>query len=258
MITETLSSGGHTRSRAFRALIRMEGVLAIRVPVGLGLGLVVPVILLVILGSFPDMTAPGPGGALSPLGQYVPVLICMVLTLIALVSLPIPLVLNREQGWLRRISTTPVHPGWLLAAQASVNLVLALMATVVLLVGGRLAYGVPLPGDPAGFVLAFILATAALFSLGLLITAVAPSAPVAAVIGTVLLYPLLFLAGLWAPRDTLSPIFRTVGDYTPLAAAAQAMQSAMTGSFPSALSLAVMVAWTLVAGLLAVRFFRWE
>jgi ABC-2 type transport system permease protein len=182
----------------------------------------------------------------------------MLLTLIALVSLPIPLVLNREQGWLRRISTTPVHPGWLLAAQACVNLALALMATVVILAGGWLVYGVSLPADPAGFGLAFVLATAALFSLGLLITAVAPSAPVAAVLGTVLLYPLLFLAGLWAPRDTLSPIFQTVGDYTPLAAAAQAMQSAMSGAFPSPLPLCVMAAWTLVTGLAAVRLFRWE
>jgi ABC-2 type transport system permease protein len=139
-----------------------------------------------------------------------------------------------------------------------VSLVLAVMASAVLLVGGWLVYGIALPGDPAGFVLAFVLAIAALFSLGLLITAVAPSAPVAAVLGTVLLYPLLFLAGLWAPRESLSPIFRTVGDYTPLAAAAQAMQSAMAGSFPSALPLCVMLAWALLAGLAAVRFFRWE
>jgi hypothetical protein len=48
-------------------------------------------------------------------------LICLSLCLIALVSLTIPLVNNRQQGVLRRFSTTPAPRSWLLAAQVMTN-----------------------------------------------------------------------------------------------------------------------------------------
>ena len=38
--------------------------------------------------------------------------------------------------------------------------------------------------------------------MGLLIAAVAPTQTVAGVMGSVLLYPLMFFAGLWTPRET--------------------------------------------------------
>jgi hypothetical protein len=38
----------------------------------------------------------------------------------------------------------------------------------------------------------------------------------------------------------------------------QAIQSAVPGTFPSATSLLVLVAYAVVFGLLAIRFFRWD
>jgi hypothetical protein len=96
------------------------------------------------------------------------------------------------------------------------------------------------------------------FAIGLLIAALAPSAPIAGVAGTVLLYPLLFLAGLWTPKQNLSPLLQHIGNYSPLGAAVQAMDSAMQGNFPPARPLLVMAAYAVVLGLIAIRSFRWE
>jgi len=124
--------------------------------------------------------------------------------------------------------------------------------------GGVLFFGVHMPSQWAGFVLSALLATAAMFGLGLLIAALAPSPQVAGVAGTVLLYPLLFLAGMWTPKQNLSPAFQHIGDYTPLAAAVQAMDAAMQGHFPPARPLLVMAACAVVFGIVAIRMFRWE
>jgi len=214
--------------------------------------------LLVILGSVPALRKPiHPGSTLTLFGEYIPVLIGLVLTLIALVSLPIPLAVYRERGWLRRFSATPVGPSRLLAAQVVVNLVIAAMAIVAILAGGT-AYGVRLPSQPAGFVMALVLVTAAMFAIGLLVAAIAGTPQVAVVLGSACLYPMLFFSGLWVPRQDMSPMLQRIGDFTPLGAGMQALQDAMTGQFPTARALLVMAAWAVVFGAAAVRFFRWE
>ncbi len=53
-------------------------------------------------------------------------------------------------------------------------------------------------------------------------------------------------------------VLRDISDWTPLGSAVRSLQNSMQGTFPSAQSLLVLVAWAVVFGVLAVRFFRWE
>jgi ABC-2 type transport system permease protein len=119
-------------------------------------------------------------------------------------------------------------------------------------------FGVDLPQQVAGFLIALVLGTAAMFAVGLLIAAVAPRAKTATGIGMLVYFPMLFFAGVWTPGPVMPDGLRRVSDFTPLGAASQAMQDAWTGTFPSALHLAVMAAYVLVTGALAARLFRWE
>jgi ABC-2 type transporter len=121
-----------------------------------------------------------------------------------------------------------------------------------------LLFGVHPASQLASFVVSVVLATAAMFAIGLLIAAIAPSTPVAGVASTALLYPMLFFAGLWAPQQNLSPLLQHIGNNTPLGAAVQAMEAAMQGNLPSARPLLVMAAYAIVFGIAAVKLFRWE
>jgi len=246
--------------RALNKLIVTEAKCAWRAPVGLALGVLVPVIILVILGSADGLkkTIPGSNPPVTYMTTYVPVLIGLVLVMIALISLPIVLVNQREHAFLRRLSTTPVAPRWLLAAQVVVNFVLAVLAMILIVAGAALFYHVPAPAQLGGFVLSALLATPALFAIGLFIAAVAANGVVAAILGTLLLYPLIFFAGLYVPRQSMSPTMRHISDYTPLGAGVHAMLSSMQGSFPPAQPLLVMAAWAVVFGFAAVKLFRWE
>ncbi len=243
----------------FRELLRTESLLALRQPTGLALGLGLPVLLLVIFGSIPAFGKPHSSlGGLTYFDVYLPVLVALVFAGLGLFSLPIPLASYRELGILRRLSTTPLPPSWVLAVQLIINLCLAAAALVILVVTGVAAFGLRAPQNPAGFLIASVLSATALFAIGLWIAAIARTGRAAGAIGAGFFYPLMFFAGLWVPQQIMPPVLRDISDYTPLGASVQAIQDSVQGTFPSAAALLTMAAYTITFGYLAVRTFRWE
>jgi ABC-2 type transport system permease protein len=196
---------------AFTKLMQSETKMAWRVPIGLILGVAAPVFVLVIFGTIPGLNRPeGKLGGLTYFGVYFPILIAFSVAILALISLPTHLASYREQGILRRLSTTPVPPTWMLAAQVIINLALAVVALGIIAVAGTVGYGLGAPGQPAGFLLSLLLTIAAMFALGLWVSAFARSAAVAGGIGQLVLYPSLFFAGPWLPREVMAPILRDI------------------------------------------------
>jgi len=247
------------RRAAFGQVVLNEARLARRQPASLIAGIVMPVVLLVIFSAVPSFRQPAANlGGLTPLDVYVPILIVLSLALLTLFGLPMPLTTYRELGVLRRLSTTPVPPWWLLAAQGVVQLCVALTGIVILLVTSVTVYGALVPESPGALVLSIALTATALFPMGLLIASVARTATGASVIGRLALFPMLFFAGMWWPRELMPGVLQGVSGCTPLGAAVEAMQDSMQGQFPSAAPLLVLVAYALVFGFLAKRLFRWE
>ncbi len=251
-------AAGTPRS-AFGKLLLDEVRYAWRAPLGLLLGVAVPGLVLIALGLIPGANKPLKSfDGLTAFSAYFPALIVLALAVLALLSLPIHLASYREQGILRRIYTTPVPPAWMLAAQVIINLALAVAALGILVLAGTAAFGLGAPKEPGGFTLALLLSTAAVFAVGLWIAAIARTANAAGGIGQLLFFTTLFFSGLFVPRPLMGPVMRDIGDWTPLGAAAHALQDSMQGTFPSAQLLLVLAAWAVTFGFLAVRFFRWE
>ncbi|HEY2443746.1 MAG TPA: ABC transporter permease [Streptosporangiaceae bacterium] len=259
MSTLSLPLRGTAPRAAFGQIVLNEARLAWRQPVGLVGGLGLPIVLLVVFNLIPTFhhTSADLGG-LTAFGVYVPILIVFSLAMIALMVLPIPLVTYRELGVLRRLSTTPVPPSWLLAAQGVIQLCVAVTGSLVILIAGVYAFGAPAPKNPGGLVLSLVLSIAGLFPLGLLIASVSRTTNGAGVIGRLAFFPLIFFAGLWWPRELMPGALQVVSEATPLGAAVEAIQDSMQGQFPPAVPLLILVAYAVVFGFAAKRFFRWE
>jgi ABC-2 type transport system permease protein len=253
-------SSVHTPPRsAFSRLAVTESKLFLREPMLLFWGLVFPMILLVIIGSVPSSREPSADlGGLRFIDVYVPTMIAFVLAFLALTALPSVLATYREKGVLRRLSTTPAPPAWVLAAQLLINLAVVVIALILIVGVSRVAFAVRLPTQIFGFVLSLAFAVAALLSFGLLIAAIAPSARAATMIGSIVFYPMMFFAGLWVPRAAMPSALRHISDLLPLGAAVQALQDTTRGDWPQPLHLAVMAAYALIVGVAAVKLFRWE
>lgn len=263
-MTETTTAGTARARRgvprgAFRRLVLTEARLTLREPIALVWGVGMPVVLVVVFGSIPAFQQPLPGqGGMTLFDAYAPIFVLVVLAMLGLVGLPVPLASYRELGVLRRMSTTPVPPSGLLAAQLVVNLSSALVALTLIAAIGASAFGLPLPRHVAGFVLTLVLATACLFSIGLCVAAVARTGRAAAAIGNALFFPLAFFAGLWFPQQVMPTALATFARLTPTGAAVNALNATMAGDFPAAQSLLLLAGFTTVFALIAVRAFRWE
>jgi ABC-2 type transport system permease protein len=247
------------RSRAqLAALLKVQAKLSLREPYALALGVGFPVVLTVLFGEISHYTAGNVGGSgLTVIDLYVPTI--MVISFIAIaISLPNTLVRDREIGWLRRISTTPVHPSRLLASQLIIDLVLAATAIVIVIVGGVAIFGAPLSVGIPFFILSVALAIAEIFSLGLLVVALAPSQTAASAVSGVLFFALLFLSGLWVQPVNVGAPLRDIMWYSPSGAAVRAILYASFHATPPVSTLLTVAGYAIVFAYAAIRYFRWE
>ncbi|TDD95802.1 ABC transporter permease [Jiangella asiatica] len=192
-------------------------------------------------------------------GAFLPVMaLALSVAILAFSVLPTVLATYREKGILRRLSTTPVHPGNVLAAQLLVNLAASVVAAVAVLVLAAAAFDLGVPDNGVGFLIAFVLTASALFAIGLLVAALAPTGKAATSLGMLLFFPSMFFAGVWTPGDLMPSWARPVRDVSPLGAGMEALQKSWDGGWPDATNLVALVVVAAIAGTVAAKVFRWE
>ncbi|MGC4817938.1 ABC transporter permease [Micromonospora sp. DT63] len=242
---------------AFRQILRIEARLYLRDLPTLLTIVGLPTMILVVLGLIPSLREPDPNfDGQNFVNYFAPSLLVVTLAMVGVNTMPMALATYRERGVLRRLATTPAHPGALLAAQLVVALAAILASALLLIIVGRLAFRVPLPEHPLGFALAFVLGTAALLALGLLVAAVARTTKAAQALAVPLFLLTMFFGGVYLPRFLLPDAVARIGDYTP--PGVQALLDAWTGPSPQPLHLAIMAVIAVTAGAGAAKLFRWE
>lgn len=246
--------------RALFKLTQSEVRLFLREPVGAFFTLAFPGLCLLVLGTaIPYFTQPLPElGGRRPIDIYVPVVLAMAIATVATVTLLASLSAARQKGVLRRLATTPVSPTKLVTAQLIVNVGALVVGSVLAFVTATIAYGVEPPRNVAGVGIAFLLGSACMCSVSILIASLTPSAGASSGIGSLVYFPMMFFAGVWTPGPSMPETARRIADFVPLGAASQSMQDSWAGAWPSPLHLAVMGGLALVLTAAAARWFRWE
>lgn len=244
---------------ASTAVLKAELRLFVREPFTLFWIVAFPTVLLTILGLIPSFREPDAGlGGSRVIDLYVPVNVLLAMIMAGIQALPPVLSGYRERGILRRMSTTPVRPGSLLTAQIVLHFAAALGSALLVIAVGRLAFNVALPGDLPGYVLALLLGALSALALGAAVTAVTPTTKATTVVGSVVFFPMMFLAGVWGPVQAMPDLLRSIVEYFPFGAASQALNQAAEGGWPDWTHLGVTAAWAAALIAVAVRWFRWE
>ncbi|GHC71608.1 transport permease protein [Nocardiopsis terrae] len=227
-------------------LTTVETKLLVREP-GAVFSLLIPLFILVVFG----------GSITEGDTVLLPIAVTLAVGMVGLYLLPTTLATYRERGILRRLSVTPVSPGNLLTVQLLLQLVLTVAAVSVLLAVGVGFLGAHTPRAPH-FLMTCLFGTAAMFSVGLLIAALAPNGRSANGFGVLLFFPLAYLGGLMQPVEHMPDILALAGGYTPMGALRQSLHNVWSGAGPTPLSLLTMAVYAVVISLVAARFFRWE
>lgn len=258
MTATTARPAPTTRTLGARsALARTELLLFLREPGTTLFGILLPTAILAGLGSVPALREPSEMfGGMRFTDYFAPSLLAISIAVLGLQTLPVGLASYREKGILRRLSATPVSPRAVLVAQLVINLVTATIGTALMVAVAVGLFGVPFPRHPLGFAAAFLLGTAAVFSLGLVAAAFAPKARTATMLGTILFMLTQFFAGVYLPKFLLPQAVVEIGAYVP--PGITAFQDAWTGDGPQPVQLVVMAVIAVTATAVAARFFRWE
>nr|NLD41222.1 ABC transporter permease [Actinomycetales bacterium] len=243
---------------AFRAHLVNEARLLVREPAVLIFGAIMPLAAIIVMSLIPGAREPlADFGGLSVVQAYVPTIALFATSVLGLTVIPAILGSYRETGVLRRLRTTPASPATLLAALfVLVGLAGIVVAALIVLIS--VMFGVPLPQGLGWFVVAVLLSLLAFLALGTVLAAVVPNPRAAAGIGNVVAALMWFFAGLWYPRALFPDWLATIANLTPGGAAATAMTDATLGSAVAPSLVIVLLGWTVLGGLVAVRTFRWE
>jgi ABC-2 type transport system permease protein len=237
----------------------VEAKLFLREPAAVFFTLAFPVMVLLLFSSmFGNEPVPGFPG-LRSVDLMAPAYTGMVIGTTALLGLPITLASYRQQGVLRRLRATPLHPSAILVAQVLVHLMMTAVGILLLLITARLVYGLRLPEAPLAVAPAFVLASLSFFALGFVLAGVLPNARTAQIVGQVVFFPMFFLSGAAGiQRDMFPEALRRVSDLLPLTYVVELVQKLWIAGEWDLTAILVLLGVMVASVLVSARTFRWE
>lgn len=167
----------------------------------------------------------------------------------------------RRNGVLKRLKATPLAAFEFLAAQILSRLWLMLLVTAIIFFGLKLMLGFPVAGSYFDLLLVFLLGSACLISLGMVVAARIRSEELAGGLLNAITWPMMFLSGVWFSLAGLNPWMQKFALIFPLTHIIDAARAVMLDGdglaaiAPNLITLAVMTVVFLAIGAWS---FRWE
>jgi ABC-2 type transport system permease protein len=239
------------RATMLAAQTRLELILLLRNGEQLLLTMLIPITLLIGLTLLPF----GDLGT-DRVDQIVPAVMMVAVMSTAFTGQAIAVGFDRRYGALKRIGATAL-PKWGIVAgkSAAVLIVVVLQAVLLGLIGAALGWR----PEPAGLLLGAVviaLGTATFATMGLLLGGTL-KAEVVLALANVLWFVMLGVATVVFASDDLPTAVSVLARLIPSGAMAVALEDALRDSIDW-FGVAVLVAWGLICGFLATRFFRFH
>ena len=174
----------------------------------------------------------------------------------------ITLVSWRENKLLRRLRLAPVSTGSIVAARIGIAVTVGLIQLAVFLAIATLPYfGLRLTAAWWMSVPLVVCGILAFMSIGLLVGAIAKTQQAATSIANLIILPMAFLGGAFLPLDFAPAWVQDASYVMPLRYLVTGMQDVMArGEGPAAAlpAIGILLGFSLVVSLIAIRAFRWD
>jgi len=167
----------------------------------------------------------------------------------------------REQGILKRMRGTPLPGGAYLSGIAASAVTNTAIQIVIVVVAGRVFFGVGWPKDPLELVVFAVAGVVCFASLGVAFSHVIPNFDSAAAYVNAVFLPVIFISGVFFDADSAPRFLKAIAEVLPLKHVIDGLSGAMVtgrGLGENLGTLAVVGVWSLVGIVLAVRGFSWE
>ncbi len=237
---------------AVAAQTKLELAMTLRRGESLLVTLAIPIGILVFFGKVnPLSSITG-----DPIDFLVPGVLSLAVMASAMVSLGIATGFERRYGVLKRLGSTPLSRGGLLAAKTLNVLAIELLQVVVIVATG-VALGWKLESTIIPAIGVLLLGTIAFAGIGMLMAGTLRAEANLALANAAFLV-LMFLGGMAYPLAKLPNTVESVARLLPAAALAECVRAVLGHhSFPVG-NFVVLVIWAITAPLAAARWFKWE
>lgn len=246
--------------RGFWRLTWVELKLFIREPMLAFFTLLFPLMMLFIFGAVYGNEPSDFFGGRGMVDVSVPAWTGLIIATTGFLSLAINVSTYRERGILRRFRLTPLRPHAILGAQIAVLLFMTGLGMCLLMLAGRLVFGLRFEGNPLSVVAAFSLGSLSIFSIGFLLAGTAPTARTAQAVGMIIFYPMIFLSGATIPLEQMTGPIRRWASVLPLTHVVRLLRGLWVGEpWSRHLTEVAILSAILIAGVaLSAWLFRWE
>jgi ABC-2 type transport system permease protein len=235
-----------------------------RNPASAGFTFAFPVIFLVLFGSLNNDSTIDFLGGLSWNQYYIAGILCFGVISASFTNLAMTLSIRRDEGVLKRLHGTPLPASSMFGGLLLNALVVAAILTAILMAVAIAFFDVTFPGHWAALVVALVVGTASFAALGVAVASVIPNADAAPAIVNGVLFPILFISGVFFPIEG-DAFLGQVGDVFPVRHFVNAVFAAFDPRLAHGMAhgwawddLAVVAIWGVIGAIVAVRFFRWD
>jgi ABC-2 type transport system permease protein len=167
----------------------------------------------------------------------------------------------REQGVLKRIRGTPMPSSAYLAGLAGNAFTNTALQVAIVVVAGRLFFGVGWPRDVLSLVVFVALGAACFTAIGVALSHAIPNFEAAPAYTNAVFLPMIMISGVFYDAENAPAFLRDIAQGLPLKHLIDGMSGAMvhgTGLAAHGVAVLVLVLWTAVAAVPAVRGFSWD
>lgn len=198
---------------------------------------------------------------LSFIDFLVPGIIAMSIMQLGIFSVAFGFISFKTSGALRRLQATPTHPFNFLIGQSVARLIIGVLQVGLLLGLGIFAFHMHLVGNIFELIVLATLGTLVFLAFGFAIAGWAKDENQAAPVANLVSFPMLFLSGVFFPRDSFPSYLKTITNFFPLTYLADGMHKiANEGASLYAIrgDLLGLFIWGIIAYIIAIKLFRWE
>ena len=197
-------------------LLKVDFKLILREFIVVFFSLIFSVLMILMFGSIYGNEPTQFYGGYGYVDVLVPAYLGVILSVNGIMSLPLTLVEYREKKILKRFMATPMKPSYIIISQLVVNFATTVIGFLLLLLVGKIVFNLKFYGSVFLFILAFVLSTLSLFSIGFLIASLVNNTRAANAIGDLIYFPMIFLSGATFPIESFPKSMQNIAKALPL------------------------------------------
>ena len=199
--------------------------------------------------------------SLSYIDFLLPGILALSIMISAVIGLSTILVDWRQRGILRRLKLTPIPLAEFFAARITASLVVAMLQLVVLLVFGRVVFGIQISSTAWAAIPVALAGCLCFLAMGFAIGSVVSNPETGDAVSNVITNPMMFLSGTFFPVAAMPAYVQAIARLLPLYYMANGLRDttvrglSITHVIPD---IAVLLLVTAILSVVALRSFRWE